>query len=79
VSALVTLEHDGAATSYLLVAEPGGLSMEVRGERYATLATTSPLVVRCLVNEKVMRCPRDRRRTSTRSSACSESSCMELL
>ena len=43
VSALVTLEHDGAATSYLLVAEPGGLAMEVRGERYATLATTSPL------------------------------------
>lgn len=43
VSALVTLEHDGAATHYLLVAEPGGLAVEVRGERYATLATTSPL------------------------------------
>jgi len=43
VSALVTLEHDGAQTHYLLVAEPGGLSMEVRGVKYATLATTSPL------------------------------------
>lgn len=43
VSALVTLDHDGASTSYLLVAEPGGLAVEVRGEQYATLATTSPL------------------------------------
>ncbi len=43
VSALVTLEHDGSPTHYLLVAEPGGLAVEVRGERYATLATTSPL------------------------------------
>jgi transcription elongation GreA/GreB family factor len=43
VSALVTLALGGAETQYLLVAEPGGITVDVRGDKYATLATTSPL------------------------------------
>ena len=43
ISALVTLSLEGVETRYLLVAEPGGITVDVRGVRYATLATTSPL------------------------------------
>ena len=43
VSALVTLTHEEVETHYLLVAEPGGITVDARGMRVSTLATTSPL------------------------------------
>lgn len=42
-SALVDVEHDGKESTYLIVPAAGGRTLELRGEKVMTLATTSPL------------------------------------